>query len=185
MTVPMSFAGGLGMPSYGTLMASSRRKIEGRLTKDLPHEMRAGEIIAWRVWSIGAEDALCAMFANYIWPADRPAEGKPNEGVGVHAFKTRQEALANYAYSRGVIGRVALFGEVIEHASGYRAQYGRVYEIIERIESPFPSLDPGLDFIFGFFERRRERKQIERLRNKYLAWRSNTDARVLKEGAAL
>ena len=53
-------------------------------------------------------------------------------GCGVHAFKTKSGVLsygANCILNPIAVGTVALWGTVIEHELGYRAQFGRVYSI--------------------------------------------------------
>jgi hypothetical protein len=104
-----------------------------------------GEVIAYRAW-IEKDGFLCSVAADRIWAPGEAMEAAKDftphgEDGGVHAFKERagefeayvDGATAYYAqYSRGVpdilmrrpiIGEVRLWGEVIEHELGYRAQY--------------------------------------------------------------
>ena len=60
--------------------------------------------------------------------------GDPSK-TGVHAFKERKRA--RWTYGGGnypvVIGTIALWGEVIEHEMGYRAEFGQVASLDEII----------------------------------------------------
>ncbi len=50
--------------------------------------------------------------------------------VGVYAWKTKRAALEQMAhYEGGIVGRVALWGEVVEHERGYRAEFGKVVSL--------------------------------------------------------
>lgn len=72
---------------------------------------------------------------------------------GVHAFKTRDGALG-YAVAECIsplaIGRVALWGTVIEHVDGWRAEHAKVVDIDFAGTNPW-SADAAL------FRRLRER----------------------------
>ena len=51
----------------------------------------------------------------------------PGIGAGIHAFKDPGDAVRQYPIgARRVFGTVALWGEVIEHEIGYRAEFARV-----------------------------------------------------------
>jgi hypothetical protein len=76
----------------------------------------------------------------HAWLPHIPVQGDPHlEGTGVHAFKSLDEAFAYADKVRGwifpsgnvVVGHVALWGDVIEHEHGYRAQYGSVHNIMK------------------------------------------------------
>jgi hypothetical protein len=54
----------------------------------------------------------------------------PGVGAGIHAFKKAHEVVRQYNPGpRVVYGTVALWGEVIEHEMGYRAEFGRVHSL--------------------------------------------------------
>lgn len=127
--------------------------------------IRAGEIIAWRVWRVTPhnflspypdqmEDGLYSMACDLRWIPGKPMGlidinrircGKPPHiaqafvnypevdtklmvshwGNGVHGFKSLDEACQQYLpASNYVFGTVKLWGEVIEHEVGYRAEWG-------------------------------------------------------------
>lgn len=104
-----------------------------------------GEIIAWRAWKV-KDGLLTSMYRDDLWPPDEPITGDPggsgcveNTRAGVHAFTTQKGALEYaIAHANGsvmvngspvVIGRVALWGEVIEHEQGYRAEFAKVHSL--------------------------------------------------------
>lgn len=100
--------------------------------------IRAGEIIGWRAWRIFQDDPyeyLRSMFAINVWIPGEPMTGNVDWVYGVHAFKTKEEAILNYSFhavaSDVVIGRIALWGKVIEHELGYRAEYGAIESLDE------------------------------------------------------
>ncbi len=90
----------------------------------------AGEIIAHRAWRVCDNGLLQSMAVDTIWAPNEVMEGSPNLGLGVHAFKTASAALTEYGnQSHVAIGTVLLWGEVIEHEFGYRAEFGKVNSI--------------------------------------------------------
>lgn len=127
--------------------------------KPLPaSKIEFGEIVAYRAWVVkrAAHPArfdkrltvatpgysLRSLFAGVEWPPDAPLKSKIADhyltagGGGIHAFKTADAALAYaYGYSQSypndivAVGKVRLFGEVIEHETGYRAEFARVGSI--------------------------------------------------------
>jgi len=112
--------------------------------------IRTGEIIAYRVWKLNVINnvlTLRSMAVDCIWSPgevmtmnsvlDQCSFGRdkwkripPHIGAGIHAFKSLVNAIDQYegfsSSSPVVYGTVALWGEVIEHALGYRAEFGRV-----------------------------------------------------------
>ena len=86
---------------------------------------------------------LCSFTQSALWYPDRPMKGDPyakgyfEVPAGVYALKTKSFVdehigtyysgdWATFSYIRGT---VALFGEVLEHENGYRAQYARVIDL--------------------------------------------------------
>lgn len=92
--------------------------------------IRAGEIIGWRAWYVRG-GLLVSMAVAAKWIPGQPMTGDPKTS-GVHAFKERKRVLYTYGnIGIIVIGRVALWGEVIEHEMGYRAEFGQVESLDE------------------------------------------------------
>lgn len=114
--------------------------------------MIAGPIIAWRLWKIRQDGILLSVAMNVAWPAGAPLEGiqeqtgysgvvtrvATNNSAGVYAMKTR-EHLAGQEYGRDcLVGQVALWGKVIEHEKGYRAEFAYPVMIDLEVKSPMP-----------------------------------------------
>lgn len=108
--------------------------------------IRAGEIIAYRCWIVRVEfdlatmeptGALVSVFKDTLWIPGVPMNGKPRPTCeGVYAFKTPEglsceygalAALANGAGVTSIVfGTVSMWGEVIEHERGFRAEYAKI-----------------------------------------------------------
>ena len=110
---------------------------------DLKSEgVRAGEIIAWRAWRVKG-DCLRSAVMDSIWSEHEPMIGDPIKDYGVHAYNYKGGPYNDGYAGSGVMihfcdgwvaGRVALWGEIVEHKLGYRAQYARVYSLDEWYE---------------------------------------------------
>ena len=85
-----------------------------------------GEIVAWRAWRV-FQGFLLSVYADKAWSPDEPMDGDVDKGYGVHAWRSSHDAL-HYGMNNVpgmVVGRVALWGTVVEHERGYRAQYAK------------------------------------------------------------
>ncbi len=108
--------------------------------------------------------------AEKFWATNEPMHGNVNStggmyGLGIHAFKSQSSVLESYAgiasrWMPILIGTVALWGEVIEHERGYRAEYGKIASLYHVI---------GV----GWW---RERRILKRLR-----WRYKLNGRTVTE----
>ena len=97
-------------------------------------------IIGWRAWLVSPQGTLQSTFMHSIWELGVPmrscCSGVP--GLlrhGIHAFKYRRQAeqyarmqtqYLGYPYSHEVavlVGEVSLWGSVVIHEHGYRAQF--------------------------------------------------------------
>ncbi len=121
-----------------------------------------GEIVAHRMWRITAERKLKSGYRDDIWEPGVPVSGDPDHGVhafkagdpgisdavaqyGPNGFMAAMARMTGLLWSGkeasdvcardigAAIGTVRLYGTVIEHERGYRAQYAMV-ESIDRIE---------------------------------------------------
>lgn len=97
--------------------------------KPIPNEgIRAGEIIGWRAWGVDSRGFLKSVSADRIWAPGEDMEGDV-EKAGIHCFKTQSEVLSS-GYSQGsgtvAVGTIWLWGEIIEHERGYRAQFASI-----------------------------------------------------------
>lgn len=97
----------------------------------------AGEIMAWRCWWVDEDFMLRSMNLDTTWMPGEPMTGRGVDdysGIGVHAFKTLDQAKREYDQFRShyaiVFGTVSLWGIVIEHELGYRAEYAQPEELV-------------------------------------------------------
>ena len=114
--------------------------------------MEIGEAIGWRAWRVvEAEDEvrLASVLYDDMWPVDDPLVAACPSGhtapdfdcaCGIYAAKRLELALP-YRVGRDepgtvgrVVGLVALGGDVIEHADGWRASHARPLRIWRSVE---------------------------------------------------
>lgn len=129
--------------------------------KPIPNAgIRAGEVIAYRGWAIKGDRLFSVYKHECEWHPGKPMKGDTREEYGVHAFKDAQdtsEYVDYYASGLGwvyinlltsinyrtervrfyAIGKVALWGEIVEHERGYRAEFCKVLSIDSTI-GPVP-----------------------------------------------
>lgn len=113
--------------------------------------MRIEPVLAWRAWQLGTHachDGTVAAFLRscvhaHPWPPGRPlhaacrahAAPDPRCTCGIYAVRTREHALAWVAEHAGVlvnpllIGRVNLWGRVLQHEQGFRGAVAYPYEL--------------------------------------------------------
>ena len=96
-------------------------------------DIQVRDLIGWRVWRVTSAGYLQSLSASAIWLPDEPMTGIVGDydGRGVHVFTTRANAIAVVANHGGrfAIGSVKLWGEVVEHEQGYRAENARIMSI--------------------------------------------------------
>lgn len=124
----------LHMPPTGAPHAKTSLKSEG---------IRAGEVIAWRGWNIRDFTLMSVVADGKPWCAESPMEGDAAAGYGIHAYKAPHGPLLDNYVTKGsstrwVIGEVSLWGDIIEHEEGYRAQYARVHSLVTWHEGVSP-----------------------------------------------
>jgi hypothetical protein len=164
----MGPSGALGTLSYES---------ELRARKLVTSEIIAGEIIAWRCWRIVNDNTLRSIVAVYDWPHDKPAQGDVEHGLGVFAFKSADIVDREYGYLRRdsndwCIGKIALWGDIIEHRDGYRAQFGRPFEFTEIYSNHISSAQMIFDKTkIAFGGSGRKEYLLSQLESRYLAWR--------------
>lgn len=95
--------------------------------------IRAGEIIAHRCWRLVEGDRLFSIYmSKREWFPNVPMIGNVSDGVGVHAFKNRYDLYAyagEIGYEILIAGTVAMWGEIVEHERGYRAEYAKIISL--------------------------------------------------------
>jgi hypothetical protein len=124
--------------------------------------IEAGEITAWRCWRVVpalVKDELycCSVVRMVVWPPSEPMTGDVVAGLGVFSWKSKSAARSygRAQYSTGdrlVMGSIKIWGEVVEHEDGYRAEYAQIESIDEVV--CFPSWLSG-------------KKNLNALRAKY------------------
>lgn len=98
-----------------------------------------GEIIAWRIWVI-CGGYLLSPLQQVRWPPEGLMSGNPGSGFGVFAFKQRRQAVEeakrmSTQWLPVAYGSVRMWGEVVEHSRGYRAEFAR----IATVDGAYPS----------------------------------------------
>jgi hypothetical protein len=92
-----------------------------------------GEIEGFRAWRI-FNGLLVSMAVDDVWLPGEPMTAKDvdvGNHNGAHAFKTIKQAIDySVSHENVAIGRVKLWGQIIEHELGYRAEFSKPIEII-------------------------------------------------------
>lgn len=132
-----------GNTIYGTVIQTGTIPFAAAVTSTISNSehgaikdtgIRAGEVIARRCWRIRADRLFSIYMADYEWYPNYPATGNVAEGFGVHAFNNdydlgiyiRDHACASYYL---IPGTVSLWGEIVEHERGYRAEYAKILSL--------------------------------------------------------
>lgn len=117
---------------YDAMLAqAAARVLTERIAEPVENTgLELGEVIAWRAWEYHPEAGLLTSCAvGNFWLPGEPMKGDPDQTnlTGVNAFKEPHKAYDEYGSHRlatCVTGKIALWGEIIEHEDGYRAQFG-------------------------------------------------------------
>jgi hypothetical protein len=78
-----------------------------------------------------SDDRLHSVYMrDYIWDPDEPASGDVSTH-GIYSFRHVIRSIEDYGYvklSDGplLFGKVKIWGEVVEHETGYRSQFGKI-----------------------------------------------------------
>lgn len=99
---------------------------------ELPLETKFGEIIGWRAWKF-ENGLLLSPYTGMLWPCKQnmTAEFKAKSqtpfsaGGGFFAHKVC-EGVFEQESDWVVVGTVLLWGEVVEHENGFRAEHARI-----------------------------------------------------------
>ena len=113
-----------------------------------PAEITVGELIGWRIWRLTSDFQLQSYAFDIGWPYDKPMESNApvtdHGHAGIWAFKDQAQAHKKLEIETALdftLGSVLLWGDVIEHEIGYRAQFARVRSI-DLLRTGIKSLDP-------------------------------------------
>ena len=118
--------------------------------KSLPKVLTMGEILAWRCWEIKGF-RLRSYSRDTIWEPGAIMNGDPeNPAQGIHAYKERTIAHQECG-TQHLFGQVHLWGRVIEHELGYRAEFAKIVGLehgdlakiygVEALVAPKPTLE--------------------------------------------
>ena len=98
-----------------------------------PSLLQAGikveDLVGWRIWGLTLTGMLKSYARLNVWLPGEIMEGVPGDydSKGVWAFRERGPAEAKlHANPAHVLGRVKLWGQVVEHQDGFRAQFARI-----------------------------------------------------------
>jgi len=110
-------------------LAKSRREAHQAIPSS---GIEAGEITGWRCWR-WFDWCLHSMMVDGVWMPGEPMTGDV-ECAGVHAWKTKNDAVCyatatHSAYGVIVVGSVKLWGIVVEHEAGYRAEFAKIASV--------------------------------------------------------
>lgn len=110
--------------------------------------IQVGEIIAWRWWLVVYGGYLKSCTNATVWPTTEPlkASAAPDgTGPGIYAFRTAQDAINDRAGM--ILGRVMLWGTVVEYERGYTAEYAKIVSL-DRAQDGWGDL-PHLRTLYG------------------------------------
>ncbi len=102
--------------------------------------IETGELIGYRAWR-WQPPCLVSISSAYVWDYDEPAGGDSlTASGGIYSFKEYKtlNIEVNNGHSKTccwVLGSIYIYGEVIEHATGYRAEFAK----IRSLNKLFPS----------------------------------------------
>lgn len=130
--------------------------VPAKCSRELPVEQTFGEIIAFRIWRVRPKGLLVSAYTDHVWKPGqvmkahqrvRDREEHLQDKTGVHGWKSVFEVVeygqAMWKHQNGysviqdryiepptlVIGRVKLWGDVVEHERGYRAEFARIVSL--------------------------------------------------------
>lgn len=130
--------------------------------------IKTGELTGYRLWWVLPEGKLCSLVHRSIWEPGVVIEGDVDAIVGacavpggVYSFSEKSSLEPEFLYYRIegatltpasylgetpialVSGEISMWGEVVEHQWGYRAQYARVKSLdtLHSYTSNAPSID--------------------------------------------
>lgn len=117
-------------------------------TQKVPREgLRVGELTAYRAWQLTENGHLKSMSAAAIWaPGEAMTSSRSDMkgDMGIHCFKLMRDALA---YGGDIWGEILIWGEVIEHELGYRAEYARIISLQQSVHKH--KLYPAICKMYG------------------------------------
>ena len=131
-------------PNGAIRFLESGEDVERLLAELMPIEQRGitvGAFVGWRIWRVCRKDRLLMSYwVDRVWKPGEPMEGCPSDWgpEGVWAFTSRERAIAKVrdiinplpnsfgGFAVAAVGSVLLWGDVVEHRDGYRAQFAEL-----------------------------------------------------------
>lgn len=145
--------------------------------KIIDRETVFGEITAFRVWRVTENQTLRSTFKETIWEPQQilQAHAIPGDSGcdGIHGWKSLFEAIQ---YVQGLndaqiaVGRVKLWGEVVEHERGYRAEFAKIIgidDLIGEITGLSQQYDMANDSLVEEPHRNWSGQDLQSLQDKY------------------
>ena len=111
---------------------------------ELPVEKEVGAIKAYRVWDWVLDGDNHPKLSAVVWrtrwtgpvmvadcvPENGTADGAVMKHHGLYAAKDLRTVLLESGYDADVVGEVALFGRVVEHEHGFRAEKAMIRRLV-------------------------------------------------------
>jgi len=91
--------------------------------------IKVEDLVGWRIWGLTLTGMLKSYARLNVWLPGEIMGGVPGDydSKGVWAFRERGPAETKlHANPAHVLGRVKLWGQVVEHQDGFRAQFARI-----------------------------------------------------------
>lgn len=102
-----------------------------------------GELVGYRAWILSTGGLLRSLSQDRVWEPGKPMQAKrvpSDDGEGVYAFSSKQNlqsfldrewisSTQSLSGAKLVTGTVALWGQVVEHELGYRAEWASIRSI--------------------------------------------------------
>lgn len=116
------------------------------------------DLIGWRLWRITLTGYLHSLSTPAVWLPGEPMRGTVGDrgGSGVYAFKKRTDAIlaADGTPSAYAVGSVILWGDVVEHERGYRAERALIRSLDDVVWQPYPPWSSDIKAALAFLRER-------------------------------
>lgn len=99
--------------------------------------VRVGAITAYRLWSAEGHRLFSVTMRERMWRPGAAMTGDPSKTYeGVYAFRDLRAAVENLEFKRAptAVGAVKLWGQIVEHEHGYRAENAKIVELYDCID---------------------------------------------------
>ena len=119
----------LNMPPGGLVQTAEAYQPAPQDHSSLPMQTTFGEIIAWRAWKF-SNGKLVSPYTKNVWEPQKAFEANANPwttNAGIFAHK-RPEHVLEQENDWTVVGTALLWGDVVEHEDGYRAEFAIPFE---------------------------------------------------------